>query len=322
MSAAEPGTVSVSHVHIIHDLEQFEAPWNSSVLTLGVFDGMHTGHQALIQRLQKPSRKRDSARVLVTYHPHPDFVLGKRASLAGLELYTYEEKLALFQRFDLDAVIFLPFTMELARMTALRYLKEILLGKLKANHIIIGYDQCFGRGRKGNYQFLKQMSKRYGFRVERIAAIRARGKTVSTSRIRQLISSGDIKRANQLLGHQFFLTGLVVRGSQMGAKLGFPTANLEVPESKLLPQGGVYTAVAEYGSERYRAMVNIGTKPTFGGAQLSIEAHLLEFSGDLYGRRLRLFFTERLRDEQKFPSVEALVAQLAKDRKRASRVKL
>ena len=309
-------------MHIIHDLEAFEPPWSSSVLTLGVFDGMHSGHQGLIRRLQKRSRKGDRARVLVTYHPHPDLVLGKRKSAAGVELYTYEEKLALFQRFDLDAVVFLPFTEQLARMTALRYLKEILLGKLRANHIIIGYDQCFGRGRKGNYQFLKQMSRRYGYAVERIAAIRSRGRTVSTSLIRTLVAEGDIARANSLLGHSFFVTGTVVRGSQRGADLGFPTANLEIPTTKLIPGGGVYGAVAEHGPERYRAMVNIGTNPTFGGAALSVEAHLLDFSGDLYGRRLRLHFTSRFRDEQRFESADELIVQLGKDLARARRIKL
>ena len=292
------------------------------MLTLGVFDGMHSGHQALIRRLQKRSRKGDRARVLVTYHPHPDLVLGKRKTSDGVELYTYEEKLALFQRFDLDAVVFLPFTEQLARMTALRYLKEILLGTLRANHIIIGYDQCFGRGRKGNYQFLKQMSKRYGYAVERIAAIRSRGRTVSTSLIRTLVADGEIKRANSLLGHPFFITGTVVRGSQRGADLGFPTANLEIPHTKLLPREGVYGAVAEHGAQRYRAMVNIGTNPTFGGITTSVEAHLLDFDGDLYGRRLRLHFAARFRDEQRFESADALIVQLGKDLSRARRIRL
>ncbi len=309
-------------MHIIHNLEDFEAPWTSSVLTLGVFDGMHSGHQALIRRLQKRSRRGDRARVLVTYHPHPDLVLGKRKSNVGVELYTYEEKLALFQRFDLDATVFLPFTPELARMTALRYLKEILLGRLRANHIIIGYDQCFGRGRKGNYQFLRQMSRRYGYAVERLSAIRSRGRTVSTSLIRQLVAEGELARANSLLGHHFFVTGTVVRGSQRGAALGFPTANLEIPETKILPREGVYGAVAEYGSQRYRAMVNIGTNPTFGNNLLSVEAHLLDFSGDLYGKRLRLYFAQRYRDEQKFPSPDALIEQLGRDLSRARKLKL
>ncbi len=309
-------------MHIIHDLEKFEAPWESSVITLGVFDGMHRGHQALVNRLQKRSRRNNRARLLVTYHPHPDLVLGKRKSLRGVELFTYEEKLALLQRFDLDAAVFLSFTPELARMTALRYLKEILIGKLRASHIIIGYDQCFGRGRKGNFDFLKKMSHRYDYKVERIGAVKNRGKLVSSSLIRGLLNEGDIKTANRLFDHEFFLTGTVVRGFQRGADLGFPTANLEVPETKLVPADGVYTAIAEWGARRFRAMVNIGSKPTFGRENRTIEAHLLDFNENLYGEQLRLYFKARLRDEQKFDGPEALVEQLKKDREKAAKLKL
>ncbi|MEQ9366270.1 MAG: bifunctional riboflavin kinase/FAD synthetase [Leptospirales bacterium] len=306
---------------VIHDLNSVRPEWESCALTLGVFDGMHRGHQALINRVQKRSRGSHGARVLVTYHPHPDLVLGKRDA-GRSELFTYDEKLALYQKFDLDAVVFLPFTKELARMTALRYLKEILLGQLRARHIIIGYDQRFGRGRKGDYAFLKQMSRKYEFKVEQIGAVRYRGAIVSTSRIRGLIEAGSVSRANRLLGHDFFIEALIVRGQQRGATIGFPTANLAVPPTKTVPAGGVYTAVAEVGQERFRAMVNVGVNPTFGNNQLSVEAHLLDFSGDLYGERIRLFFRDRMRDERKFESIDALKAQLQKDRVVAAKMKL
>lgn len=310
---------------VIHDLNAEQPEWESSALTLGVFDGMHRGHQALISQVQKRSRTsrgaEPRARILVTYHPHPDLVLGKREA-GRSELFTYTEKLALYQKFDLDAVVFLPFTKELARMTALRYLKEILLGKLRAKHIIIGYDQHFGRGRKGDYGFLKQMSRKYDFRVEQVGAVRYRGRIVSTSRIRALLAEGAVNQANRLLGHDFFIDALVVRGQQRGSTIGFPTANLDVPPTKTIPGGGVYTAVAELGKQRFRAMVNIGINPTFGQNQLSVEAHLLEFSGDLYGEHLRVFFLDRIRDEQKFDSIEALKAQLERDRRIAQKIKL
>ncbi|MCB1321709.1 MAG: riboflavin biosynthesis protein RibF, partial [Leptospiraceae bacterium] len=271
-------------MQVIRELKEFAAPWEAAVLTLGVFDGMHRGHQALIERVQKRSRRDDRARLLVTYHPHPDLVLGKRDGRKGSELFTYEEKISLFEPYNLDAVIFLPFTLELARMTALRYLKDILLSKLHASHIIIGYDQRFGRGRKGDFHFLKTMSRRYDYRVERIAAVRYRGEVVSSSRIRALIREGEMHRANRLLGHDFFVTGIVVRGDRRGRDLGFPTANLLWPESKILPGRGVYTAIAEWNGRRYRAMVNIGTNPTFEeSVGYKVEAHLLDFEGDLYG---------------------------------------
>ncbi len=309
---------------VIHDPNSVRPEWDSCALTLGVFDGMHRGHQALINRVQKRSRNgrgADRARVLVTYHPHPDLVLGKRDA-GRSELFTYDEKLALYQKFDLDAVVFLPFTKELARMTALRYLKEILLAQLRARHIIIGYDQRFGRGRKGDYAFLKKMSRKYEFKVEQIGAVRYRGAIVSTSRIRGLIEAGSVSRANRLLGHEFFIDALIVRGKQRGATIGFPTANLAVPPTKTVPGGGVYTAVAEVGKSRFRAMVNVGVNPTFGNNQLSVEAHLLDFSGDLYGERLRLFFRDRLRDERKFESIDELKAQLQRDRAQTQKMKL
>ncbi|MCB1166369.1 MAG: bifunctional riboflavin kinase/FAD synthetase [Leptospiraceae bacterium] len=300
-------------MHIVKDLENFTPFWERASLTLGVFDGMHRGHQKIIQRVQKRSKKARNARVLVTYHPHPDIVLGKRSSVRGAELFTYEEKLALFQKFSLDVVVFLPFTRELASMTALRYLREILLGKLRAKNIVIGYDQCFGRGRKGDFEFLKLMSKKYDFEVDRIEAVKSKGEIISTSRIRKEIEKGDVVEANRLLGHDYFLSGTVVRGFQRGQTIGFPTANLDIEETKLIPGEGVYGCVCEWGGQHFRAMVNVGRNPTFKNEQMTIEAFLLDFSGDLYGERLRLYFLHRLRDELSFGSVMELKSQLEKD---------
>lgn len=302
-------------MHIVKDLDGLDPFWERASLTLGVFDGMHRGHQKIIQRVQKRSKGARHARILLTYHPHPDIVLGKKKSLRGAELFTYDEKLALFQRFSLDVVVFMPFTRELASMTALRYLKEILLGKLRARNIVIGYDQCFGRGRKGNYEFLKLMSKKYDFEVDRIEAVKSKGEIISTSRIRKEIQGGNVSEANRLLGHDYFLTGTVVRGFQRGQTIGFPTANLDVAESKLVPAEGVYGAVCEWGGQHYRAMVNIGKNPTFQNEQLTIEANLLGFKGDLYGETLRLYFLHRFRDEMSFASVGELKVQLQKDQK-------
>jgi len=285
----------------------------------GVFDGVHKGHQAIVQKLLK---KKADARVLLTYHPHPDIVLGKRKDPEMYELFTYEEKLSLFQTYLLDAVVFLPFTLELARMTALRYLKEILLGKLKAKHLVIGYDQCFGRGRKGDYAFLKKMSRRYPYTVDRVKAIRRSGYVISSSQIRELLREGNIEKATALLGHEYFVTGTVVRGFQRGRLLGFPTANLEIPRSKILPKDGIYTARAEWGGRSYRAMVSIGRNPTFEGKFLTVEAHLLEFDADLYGESLRLYFKKRIRDELKFSSVEDLKARMEKDREFTRKIRM
>ncbi|MCB1173877.1 MAG: bifunctional riboflavin kinase/FAD synthetase [Leptospiraceae bacterium] len=304
---------------IVHDIDSFEAPWDGAALTLGVFDGMHLGHNALIQALNSWSKTESLQRVMVTYHPHPDIVLGKRERWKGAELFTYPEKLALLQAFELDAVIFLPFSREFARMTAMRYLKSILLEKLKGRQIVIGYDQCFGRGRKGNFAFLQMFQKRYHYAVHRIDAVTMEDEIISSSQLRQLVQSGQIDAANQRLGFCFFVSGTVVRGKSRGHQLGFPTANLATPESKCIPGRGVYAAIARFGSQTWRAMVNIGHNPTFGHQQLIIEAHLLGFEGDIYGETLRLYFVKRLRDEQRFDSPNDLVQQLEKDKQETAK---
>ncbi len=309
-------------MRVVHGLSDFEAPWESSALTLGVFDGLHRGHQELIKKLQKRSRGKNRANIIVTYNPHPDFVLGKRNNRTAAELFTLAEKISLFQMYNFDAVIFLPFTAELARMTALRYLREILLDKLKAGHIIIGYDQCFGRGRKGDFKFLKQMSGRYNFRVEQIRAVRVGGVIVSSTAIRAHLESGEVEKANRMLGHDFFVTGTVVRGDERGRILGFPTANLDISETKVIPGEGVYAARLERGGTQYRAMVNIGYRPTFGKNLLSVEANILDFSETIYGEQVRLYFIKRIRDEIRFSGAEALKARLEIDRAIVRKIKL
>lgn len=307
---------------IIHDIQTFNPPWQYSCLTLGVFDGMHLGHQALVANLHEHCEMDDSARVLVTYHPHPDLVLGKRIDHAGLEIFTYEEKLSLFQKFELDAVVFLPFTKKLARMHALKYLKRILIEKLKAKHIIIGYDQCFGRDRKGNYHLLKKFSTRYGYKVKQIQAVNSNNHLVSSSHIRKLIYNGMIEETNANLGHTYYISGTVIQGKSRGRTLGYPTANLTVKESKALLGRGVYFGSVQWGNSRFKAMVNIGHNPTFGHQQLIVEAHLLDFTGYLYGEKLKIYFHERLRDEIKFRNVEELKHQLDLDFKKTSRLAL
>lgn len=309
-------------MQVVHNLEDFEPNWKQAALTLGVFDGIHLGHQALLGAVDKVAKKKNYAQVLVTYHPHPDLVLGKRNPGERSELFTYPEKLTLLEKTGLDAVIFLPFTKELARMTALRYLREILLGHLRAKCIVIGYDQKFGRGRKGNYALLKKMSHRYDYKVERVSAVKMKGAIVSSSRIRSLLAAGDVQMASRLLGQSFFLTGTVLKGHQRGKTLGFPTANLGISDSKIIPKEGVYSCIAEHDGIRYRAMVNVGRNPTFQQTDLSIEAHILGFDKDIYGELLQLSFVERLRDEKKFSGVDELIAQLHVDLKHTQKLRL
>ena len=305
---------------IVHNLDNFTAPWKSSVLTLGVFDGMHLGHSALIDRLVRQDH--DQARILVTYDPHPDIILGKNKTDKRMELFTYSEKLALLQQYDLDAVVFLPFTLELAGMSAEDYLKNILLGKLRAKKIIIGYDQVFGKNRQGDFIFLKQMSDEYSFYVEQVQAVRLGEEIISSSLIRTNLKNGNLMRANQMLGHDYCLSGLVIRGHARGATLGFPTANIDIPDTKVLPSEGVYTGTAEWSHNKFRTMINIGKNPTFGENYLSVEAHILDFYETIYGELLKITLKERIRDEIKFSNSDQLKAQLMLDLEKTKKVAL
>jgi riboflavin kinase/FMN adenylyltransferase len=279
---------------------------------------MHLGHSLLMDRLVRQNH--NQARLLVTYDPHPDIILGKNKSDRRMELFTYSEKLALLQQYDLDAVVFLPFTRELADMSAENYLKEILLGKLRAKKIIIGYDQVFGKNRIGDYKFLKQMSDENSFEVEQVQAVRSGEEIISSSIIRAYLKAGELNKANQMLGHDYCLSGLVIRGHARGAKLGFPTANIDIPDTKVLPLEGVYTGTAEWSHKKYRAMINVGKNPTFGENYISVEAHILDFSETIYGELLKITLNQRIRDEKKFSNIDELRSQLKLDLEKAKEI--
>jgi riboflavin kinase/FMN adenylyltransferase len=296
-------------MRVIHDLENFIAPWSHSVVTLGVFDGIHRGHHLILTNLESAA---PGERVLVTYDPHPDRILGKRSD-KRTELFTYSEKIFLLQRYDIDTAVFLPFTRELSEMSAEEYLERILIQRLRASRIIIGYDQCFGKNRGGDYDFLLRMSDRFGYTVERIEAFRLNGEIVSSSLIRALIKDGQIRKANEYLGHDFFVSGYVVRGNRRGRELGFPTANLDIEPTKVIPQEGVYACTIEWGGRIYRAMTNVGRNPTFNQNTLTVEVNILDFDQDIYGENLRVSFKQRMRSEIRFSSVDALIQQLRRD---------
>ncbi len=305
---------------IVHNIEKFVSDWDASSLTLGVFDGIHIGHQELLKRIQ--SQKDSYKRVLVTYHPHPDLVLRKRTEDYGTELYTYEEKLSLLQNYDIDVVVFIEFTKEFSNTSAEDFLKHILIEKLKAKYIVIGYDQCFGKNREGNYKFLLEKSKLYHYEVEQIDPILWNGEIVSSSKIRNFLKNGNIEKANQMLGRNYCISGTVVKGFQRGRLLGFPTINLDIPITKVIPKIGVYRGFCEYGGTIYKAMINIGYNPTFNNQLMSVEAHILDFEKNIYGEKIKIYFLDRIRDEKKFSGIEELKEQLIKDKSITEKISL
>lgn len=292
-----------------------------SVVTVGTFDGVHRGHQAVLQFLMARARERNGISTVLSFDPHPREVL--RGELVPL-LTTVEERAALMAELGIERLIVLPFTSALASMPARQFVEEILVRRIGLQAICVGYDHAFGRNREGNVALLQELGPRYGFEVDVIPPQVVEDQTVSSTLIRTvLMQHGDVRLASELLGRPYRLQATVVRGEGRGRTLGFPTANLQLTHPrKVVPRNGVYAVrVWLPDAEQPRGgMMNIGVRPTFAGDQRTLEVHVLDFEGDLYGRLLRVDFIERLRDEQRFPSVEALREQLFRDRQRCMEV--
>ena len=284
------------------------------VITIGTFDGVHLGHQKIIRQLNEEAGKVGGESVLFTFFPHPRMVLFPESH--GLKLIqTQEEKMEKLERMGLQNVIIYPFTFDFSRLTALEFVRDILVNKLHVHKLVIGYDHQFGKNREGNLDYLKGISDTYDFEVIEIPAHEVDEVNVSSTKIRESLLSGDVERASEFLGEPFELSGQVVKGDQLGRTIGFPTANLEVnSDLKLVPGNGVYAVEVIAEGKTWTGMMNIGNRPTVSsGVQRRLEVHLIDFSGDLYGQTLKVRFLKWVRNEQKFSSVEELKDQLEKD---------
>lgn len=290
---------------------------SDSVVTIGTFDGVHIGHQKIIKRLVKIAKKNKIQAVVMTFFPHPRMVLQKDMSLKLIN--TIDEKSLLLEKLGVDHLVVKSFTKEFSRLTALEFVRDVLVNKLQTKHIIIGYDHHFGRNRAANIDDLREFGDTYNFRVIEISAQEINEVAVSSTKIRNALLEGDLNAANKYLGYHFMLTGIVVKGKGIGKKLDFPTANLKIEESyKLIPKNGVYVVRSIIDGEPIFGMMNIGTNPTFNdGTEQFIEINFFNFDRDIYGERLQIDLIERLRDEQKFKTIEALKEQLMTDREHA-----
>lgn len=290
------------------------------VITMGVFDGVHLGHRMLLQRVAVEADAAESDSVAVTFDPHPRIVLtGDPSHLRFLT--DLNERIGLIETTGIKHLVIIKFTEEISRMTAPEFLSEILCRHLGVRHLIAGFNHHFGRRHEGTSDTIQECSHAMGFAVTREKALLINGVPVSSSAIRNLLSDGDVEKAASLLGYDYFINGRVVTGQKIGRDLGFPTANIEpVFEYKLIPRDGVYAVEAEMEGDtaKYPAMVNIGTRPTIKGSdgRKTIEAHLINFTGDIYSRMIKLNFRYRLRDEMEFEDIGALAAQIERDRER------
>lgn len=281
-----------------------------SMVTIGVFDGVHRGHQYLIRRLVETARSRDQLAVAITFYPHPDVVL--RGITGRYYLTTPDERAHILTDLGIDAVITLPFNDDLRHIRAATFVDQMNT-YLRLETLWVGSDFALGYQREGNVAFLRQQGEEKQFGVEVIDLLLSEGGAISSTAIRDALSAGDVEQARDLLGRAYAVSGEVIHGEARGRKIGFPTANIAVPESLVIPANGVYAGWGILGDERFMAVTNIGMRPTFDGQSVTVEAHLLDFDRDIYGQNLTFTFETRLRSEMKFSGIDALIAQIADD---------
>lgn len=285
---------------------------SQSVITIGTFDGVHVGHRAIIKRLVSSAKEEGLVSVVLTFFPHPRMVLQKDSEIKLIN--TLAEKKQLLQEIGLDYFVVEPFTYEFSRLTALQYVRDILVGQLKAKKIIIGYDHRFGRNRNADIQDLKKYGVEFGFEVEEISAQQLNEVSVSSTKIRKALAKGAIDTANTYLGYPFSITGTVTKGKALGRTIGYPTANLHVSQTyKLIPKNGVYVVKALIDNTLTYGITSIGTNPTVGGTAKSIETFFLDTNTDLYNKQLQLQFLQHIREEATFKDLEDLKKAIQKD---------
>ncbi|WP_100611202.1 bifunctional riboflavin kinase/FAD synthetase [Confluentibacter lentus] len=284
-----------------------------TVVTIGTFDGVHVGHQKIIKRLVDAGIKNDLKSVILTFFPHPRMVLQKDTGIKLIN--TIDERSDILNSLGLDYLLIKKFTKEFSRLSAEDFVKKILVDKLNVKKVIIGYDHRFGRNRNADFEDLKRFGEIYNFEVEEISAKDIDDVSVSSTKIRTALKEGDITKANTFLGYQFMLTGMVSKGKGLGKQLGFPTANIVIEEDyKLIPKYGSYIVSSIINDQLVYGMMNIGMNPTVNGENESIEVHFFNFDDTIYNKKIQINLLKRIRDEQKFESVEALKNQLSKDK--------
>jgi len=306
-------------VEVLHFPDDPRPPWLvRPVLALGNFDGLHRGHLKIIERVRRGAAEHGGTPMAMTFDPHPSRVV--RPDKAPSLLMTKAQRLEALEHAGIAAVAVVRFTTELSQWDPEMFVRTVLVEWLRVSDVWVGANFLFGHDRGGNFSTLRTLGQRYGFRADKIDPVRYKEFVVSSTRIRRLVAEGRMDEAGALLGHQFYIDGVVVEGKRRGRELGFPTANLKT-ENELLPPNGVYATTLTLDGIVHPSITNIGLRPTFGDTtKTMIEAYVLGFDGDLYGRSVRLGFVQRLRDERKFDDVDALRAQIEADRRRAERL--
>jgi riboflavin kinase/FMN adenylyltransferase len=283
-------------------------------VTMGTFDGLHLGHRSILLNMQQKAQEHHAQTVVLSFDPHPKKVLFPDSEPLP-QIQSLEEKAQVLDEWGIDHLVLLPFTMELAHLSATDFVRSIIVDGLHAAGVFMGYDHRFGKNRIGDIHLMAQLGEVHGFEVKQIEAFAPDGVPVSSTKIRQALVNGEIVNANKMLGRPFQLKGEVIKGQQLGSKIGFPTANITVQGlDKLIPKWGVYAAVLNWNNTQYAVALNVGYRPTVSSTiQLHVEGHILDFDQDIYGKCITLELHQRLRDEKKMNGLEDLVAQITKD---------
>ncbi len=301
---------------IYEGIEDF-GPVSNPVVTSGTFDGVHLGHQKILKRIRNVADQIDGETVLITFWPHPRLVLYPEEHDLRL-LSTFEEKAKLLRIYEIDHLITIPFTKEFAEMTSGEFIQRILVDKINTKKLVIGYDHRFGKNREGGFEYLKENIDEFNFELEEISREDVDHVGVSSTKIRKALEEGIVDVANEYLGRDYELNGIIIKGQQLGRSIGFPTANIHIPNNyKLIPGDGAYAVTIDVEGKIYQGMLNIGNRPTVDGSSRTIEANLFDFNGDLYDMRVCVYFKAYLRPEIKFSDLEGLKRQLKSDREKA-----
>ena len=293
------------------DLESVGGLLTRSAVTIGMFDGVHMGHRALLEALRREAHRIHGQSVVLTFDRHPAEIL--RPDKAPKLICTLRQRVAALSAFGVDVVVVAKFDQSISGVSPREFLEDTLIGRLKAVVVVVGPDFRFGKNRAGDFSLLAEMGVEKGVAAIAIPPIRVDGAPVSSTRIRALLKHGHVEDAGRLLGHPFVLEGVVARGAGLGRKLGFPTANVQVEAGQLVPGQGVYIADVMVMDGVYRGLVSVGSRPTVGGTETVVEAHIIDFRDSIYGETIRVGFAARLRDQKKFASLDQLVDQMRRD---------
>ena len=306
-------------MRVFRDLEHLP-DFKNAVVTIGTFDGVHKGHQKLIARINELSHAHDGESIIVTFHPHPRLVINPEDTSLKL-LNTTEEKVNLLSHYNVDNVVVVPFSRDFSEQDAETYISHFLVRSFHPSYIVIGYDHRFGKDRSGDFVLLQKCKEQFGYQLEAISKEMLDDIAISSTNIRHALQDGNVSMANDLMGHNYTLRGIVVKGLQNGRKLGYPTANIQVADpNKLIPGTGIYVVKVHYRDSVYNGMLSIGFNPTYEGKEQTVEVNILDFDKDIYGELLTLEFIDFIRHQKKFDSIEELIKAIDSDKVETERI--